>query len=90
MMDGVDIIDGDARAELKAMAQRARTACHALGLATSDAPWEYTKVEIEHHIEEMEIIQNTQYSRLQCLCGLYCYLRDGQLNNWHSNLLQYK
>ena len=37
MVDGVDIIDGDASAELKAMAQRARTACHALGLASSDA-----------------------------------------------------
>ncbi|HAE02356.1 MAG TPA: gamma-glutamyl-phosphate reductase, partial [Rhodospirillaceae bacterium] len=36
-MDGVDIVEGDARADLKAMAQRARTACHALGLATSDA-----------------------------------------------------
>jgi hypothetical protein len=63
---------------------------HLLGLATSDARWEYTKVEIEHHVEEMEIIRNTHDSRLQCLCGLYCYLRDGQLNNWHSNSLQYK
>jgi hypothetical protein len=47
-------------------------------------------VEIEHHVEEMEIIRNTHDSRLQCMCGVYCYLRDGQLNNWHSNSLQYK
>jgi hypothetical protein len=25
---------------------------HLLGLATSDAPWKYTQVEIEHHVEE--------------------------------------
>jgi hypothetical protein len=63
---------------------------HLLGLATSDAPWEYTQVEIDHHVEEMEVIRNTCDSRLQCLCSLYCYLRDGQTNNWHSNSLQYK
>jgi hypothetical protein len=32
---------------------------HLLGLATSDAPWEYTQVKIDHHVEEMEVIQNT-------------------------------
>jgi viroplasmin and RNaseH domain-containing protein len=63
---------------------------HLLGLATSDAPWKYTQVEIEHHVEEMEIIRNTQDSRLQALCALYAYLRDGQDKNWHSNSLQYK
>jgi hypothetical protein len=63
---------------------------HLLGLATSDAPWKYTQVEIDHHVEEMEVIRNTCDSRLQCLCALYCYLRDGQANNWHSNSLQYK
>jgi hypothetical protein len=47
-------------------------------------------VEIDHHVEEMEVIRNTCDSRLQCLCALYCYLRDGQTNNWHSNSLQYK
>jgi hypothetical protein len=64
---------------------------HLLGLATSDVPWEYTQVEINHHhVEEMEVIRNTCDSRLQCLCALYCYIRDGQVNNWHSNSLQYK
>jgi hypothetical protein len=64
---------------------------HLLGLATtSDAPWEYTQVEIDHHAEEMEVIWNMCDSWLQCLCTLYCYLRYGQTNNWHSNSLQYK
>jgi hypothetical protein len=29
---------------------------HLLGLATSNASWEYTQVEIDHHVEEMEVI----------------------------------
>ena len=44
---------------------------HLLGLMTSDAPWEYPQVmEIDHDVEEMEVLQNTCDSRLQCLCAL--------------------
>jgi hypothetical protein len=63
---------------------------HLLGLCTAGAPWEYAQVELEHHVEELEIIRNTQDSRLQALCALYAYLRDGASVNWHSASLQYK
>jgi hypothetical protein len=63
---------------------------HLMGLATTEAPWSYVQIEIDHHVEEMEVIRNTQDSRLQALCSLYAYLRDGQASNWHSTSLQYK
>ena len=44
---------------------------HLMGLAITDAPWSYVQVEIDHHVEEMEVIRNTQDSRLQALCSLY-------------------
>jgi hypothetical protein len=63
---------------------------HLMGLAVSEAPWSYVQVEVDHHVEELEVIRNTQDSRLQALCGLYVYLREGQSSNWHSTSLQYK
>jgi hypothetical protein len=64
---------------------------HLLGLSTTEGvPWSYIKVEIDHHVEELELIRNTQDSRLQALCSIYCYLRDSCSGNWYSTSLQYK
>jgi hypothetical protein len=64
---------------------------HLLVLSLTDhMPWEYVQVEIDHHVEELEVIRNTHDSRLQALCGIYAYLRDGQAGSWHSTSLQYK
>jgi hypothetical protein len=64
---------------------------HFLGLATTErVPWSYVQVEIDHHVEELEMIRNTQDSRLQALCAIYAYLRDGHAGSWHSTSLQYK
>jgi hypothetical protein len=64
---------------------------HLLGLATTEnVPWAYVQVEIDHHAEELELLRNTQDSRLQALCANYIYVRDGQAGSWHSTSLQYK
>jgi hypothetical protein len=64
---------------------------HLLGLATTEkVPWTYVQVELEHHVEELETLRNTQDSRLQALCANYVYLRDGHAGSWHSTSLQYK
>jgi hypothetical protein len=47
-------------------------------------------VEIDHHVEELELLRNTQDSRLQALCANYIYVRDGHAGSWHSTSLQYK
>jgi viroplasmin and RNaseH domain-containing protein len=64
---------------------------HLMGLATTEhVPWSYVQTEIDHHIEELDLIRSSQDSRLQALLGLYAYLRDGVSKNWHSSSLQYK
>jgi hypothetical protein len=64
---------------------------HFLGLATTEnVPWSYVQVEIDHHVEELEMIRNTQDSRIQALFSIYAYLRDGHAGSWHSTSLQYK
>jgi hypothetical protein len=64
---------------------------HLLGMATTEnVPWDYVQVEISHHVEELELLRNTQDSRLQALCANYIYLRDGHAGSWHSTSLQYK
>lgn len=64
---------------------------HLLGLATMEnVPWGYVQVEIDHHVEELELLRNTQDSCLQALCANYTYVRDGHAGNWHSTSLQYK
>jgi hypothetical protein len=55
---------------------------HFLGLATTEnVPWSYVQVEIDHHVEELEMIRNTQDSRIQALFSNYAYLRDGHAGN---------
>jgi hypothetical protein len=63
---------------------------HLMGLLIAGAPWDYIKMEQDHHVEELDLIRSTQDPRLQALCSLYAYLRDGQNKNWHSDELQYK
>jgi hypothetical protein len=49
-----------------------------MGLATTEnVPWSYVQIEIDHHIEELDLIRSSQDSRIQALLGLYAYLRDG-------------
>jgi len=63
---------------------------HLMGLSSSGAPWDYVKMELDHHVEELGLIRATANSRLQAILSLYAYLRDGQNKNWHSDSLQYK
>jgi hypothetical protein len=63
---------------------------HLMGLSSSGAPWDYVKMELDHHVEELGLIRATADSRLQAILFLYAYLRDGQNKNWHSDSLQYK
>jgi hypothetical protein len=52
--------------------------------------WDFVKVELDHHVEELELIRSTADSRLQAMCTLYAYLRDGHQGGWYSSLLQSK
>jgi hypothetical protein len=61
-----------------------------MGLFSAGAPWDYVKMELDHHVEELDLIRSTADSRLQAILFLYAYLRDGQNKNWHSDSLQYK
>jgi hypothetical protein len=61
-----------------------------MGLASSEVPWSYVQVEIDHHVEELDLIRSSADSRTQAILSLYCYLRDGVASNWHSSSLQYK
>ena len=63
---------------------------HLMGLSSGRAPWDYVKMELDHHVEELALIRATFDSRLQAILFLYAYLRDGQDKNWHSDSLQYK
>jgi hypothetical protein len=63
---------------------------HLMGLASSEVPWSYVQVEIDHHVEELDLIRSSADSRIQAILSLYCYLRDGVSSNWHSSALQYK
>jgi viroplasmin and RNaseH domain-containing protein len=57
---------------------------------THDDTWDFVKVEREHHVEELELIRSTSDSRLQAICALYAYLRDGHQSGWYSSSLQAK
>ena len=64
---------------------------HLMGLGTTEnVPWSYVQVEIDHHVDELDLIRSSQDSRIQAILGLYAYLRDGESSNWHSSSLQYK
>ncbi len=64
---------------------------HLMGLATADnVPWSYVQIELDHHVEELDLLRSSQDSRIQAILALYAYLRDGVASNWHSSSLQYK
>jgi hypothetical protein len=64
---------------------------HLMEMATAqEDSWDFVKVELDHHIEEMELIRSTADSRLQAICALYAYLRDGHQGGWYSSSLQSK
>jgi hypothetical protein len=52
--------------------------------------WSYVTMEINHHVEELELIRTLADSRIHALCSLYCYLRDGKDKSWYSTTVQQK
>jgi hypothetical protein len=63
---------------------------HLMGLANERRPWSYIRVEVDHHVEELDLIRQTSECRLQCLGSVYIYLRDMSDKTWHCNALQSK
>jgi hypothetical protein len=61
-----------------------------MDMANEQKPWAYIRVEVDHHVEELELIRQTSKCRLQCLGSVYIYLRDMSEKNWHCNSLQNK
>jgi hypothetical protein len=62
---------------------------HLLELAT-EVGWNYIATELDHHIEEMELLRTLADSRIHAICGLYCYLRDCNDKSWYSTTIQQK
>ena len=50
----------------------------------STAGWELCKEQLTHHSEKIGLICNKYCSRLQMVCKIYIYLREGQSKNWMS------
>jgi hypothetical protein len=49
--------------------------CEHLLELTTECGWTYVLVpELEHHVEEMELLRTLEDSRIHAICGLYCYL----------------
>jgi hypothetical protein len=65
---------------------------HLMEMATSqNDSWDFVKVELDHHVDELELIcSSTAHSRLQAICTLFTYLRDGHQGGWYSSSLQSK
>jgi viroplasmin and RNaseH domain-containing protein len=62
---------------------------HLLELAT-DCGWDYASTELNHHVDEMELLRTLADSRIHAICGLYCYLRDCKSKDWYSTVIQQK
>jgi viroplasmin and RNaseH domain-containing protein len=64
---------------------------HLMEMATAqNDSWLFVKVELDHHVEELELIRSIADSRIQAICSLYAYLRDGHQSGWYSSSLQAK
>jgi Caulimovirus viroplasmin len=50
--------------------------------------WSYVKDDVTHHTEALESIRAMHDSRLQALCAIYAYLRDGSKASWFNSSLQ--
>jgi hypothetical protein len=62
---------------------------HLLELAT-EVSWDYVAPELDHHVEEMELLRTLADSRIHAIGGLYCYLRDCKDQSWYSTTIQQK
>jgi hypothetical protein len=49
--------------------------------------WSYVTIEIDHHVEELELIRTLADSRIHAICSLFCYLRDGKDKGWYSTTI---
>jgi hypothetical protein len=61
---------------------------HLLELAQECRWWGYITTELDHHVEEMELLCTLVDLRIHALCSLYCYLRDGKDKSWYSTTIQ--
>ena len=50
----------------------------------STAGWDLCKNQLDHHSEKLGEIRNKYRSRLQMICKIYIYLREGQSKSWIS------
>jgi hypothetical protein len=61
---------------------------HLVSLANRGVPWVILHVMIKHHVKKLGQIRSYSEGRLQALCEIYCYLRNGQAVNWFVAELQ--
>ena len=45
--------------------------------------------QVKYHVETIGLIRGKYHNRLQIICKVYIYLRDGQYKNWMSLKLQH-
>jgi hypothetical protein len=57
---------------------------------STECGWSYVTTEIDHHVEELELIRTLADSRIHAICSLFCYLRDGKDKGWYSTTIQQK
>lgn len=50
----------------------------------STGGWELSKSQLIYHSGKLSLIRNKYRSRLQMVCQIYIYLREGQTKNWMS------
>ena len=50
--------------------------------------WKFIKRDVLHHTEALEELRTLYDSRLQAMCAIYIYLRDGMKGGWHNASLQ--
>ena len=51
--------------------------------------WEVCGPQLKHHAEKLGLIRGKYRHRIQLVCKVYIYLRDGQSKNWMSLKLQH-
>jgi hypothetical protein len=61
---------------------------HLVGLSNRGVPWATLNLTIKHHVKKLGEIRSYSECRLQALCKIYCYLRNGQAVNWYVAELQ--
>jgi hypothetical protein len=51
--------------------------------------WSVCLPQLQHHAEKLGLLRGKYRHRVQLMCKVYIYLRDGQSKNWMSLKLQY-